>query len=114
MHRREAGIPEEAVMAGLGLKRNPGVSLLWITRSYKVWHPDGKPSNGILMTVGEPEMVEWWAEGRNATREEVIESVESGAPALYEQCDKDQDPIGSRHELARIMAVAQTLYPRAA
>jgi hypothetical protein len=32
--------------------------------------------------MGEPDRVEWWAEGRKATREEVQESIDSGLPNL--------------------------------
>ncbi len=68
-----------AESAGLAIARNPGVIALWRTRGYEVF-PD--PKGKILITVGEPEAVEWWTEGRSATRAEVIESLESGLPIL--------------------------------
>jgi hypothetical protein len=80
MVRREDGLPEGAAesMAGLGIKRNPGVVMLWHTRQYEVFKVD----NGVLIQMGEPESVEWLACGRPATPEEVIESIESGLPNL--------------------------------
>src|SRR5437879_499371 len=66
-------------VAGYPIMRNPGVVLLWITRQYEIF-PDGK--GGRLIQIGEPESVEWYREGRPATRAEVLESVESGLPAL--------------------------------
>ncbi len=68
-----------AEAAGLAIARNPGVMALWRTRSYEVFlDPKGMP----LLTAGEPETVEWWTQGRVATRAEVIESIESGLPIL--------------------------------
>jgi hypothetical protein len=56
------------------------------------------------MTVGDPiGQVEWWAEGRQATYGEVTASLESGLPLLFEQCEKDADPVGSRAELVKRM-----------
>jgi hypothetical protein len=80
MVRREDGLAPEVLesMAGVGLKRNPGVVLLWNSRTFETWNP----GNGYLIQMGEPESVEWYAEGRVATREEIIESIESGLPNL--------------------------------
>jgi hypothetical protein len=63
---------------GLALTRNPGVAMLWITRSYEIFRAD----NGYLMTMGEPESVEWYTLGQPATRAQVIESIETGMPIL--------------------------------
>jgi hypothetical protein len=89
MVRREEGLTSEELnsAAGHGLKRNPGVTMLWHTRNYewfdvgKEFH--GKPNHEYLITMGEPESVEWMAFGRAATRAEVIESIESGLPNLH-------------------------------
>lgn len=96
--RREVGLPDKPVSAGLMLKRNPGVTAVWVTRSFKPWRPpDGQ---GVLMTVGDPETVSWWAEGRQATYLEVTESIESGAPALIDASNKDPDPVDSMRDLS--------------
>lgn len=94
-HRREGDLPSEKVMPGFGIARNPGVTAVWITRSYRTFH------GGELIEVGAPEKVEWWAEGRQATYPEVTKSIEDGAPLLFEQCDKDEDPITSRSDLIK-------------
>jgi hypothetical protein len=80
MVRREENLPADAqAPGGRGLKRNPGVTCLWITRSYEVWNDGkGKP----LITVGDPSEVTWWREGRPATRAEVQASIDSGLPHL--------------------------------
>jgi hypothetical protein len=64
--------------AGIAITRNPGVAMLWITRQYEAFRVD----NGILIQMGEPESVEWYACGRVATRAEVCASIESGLPNL--------------------------------
>ncbi len=80
MVRREDGLSQQAWdnVAGMGLKRNPGVVMLWTTRNYEVFKVD----NGVLIQMGEPESVEWLACGRPATRAEVLESIDSGLPNL--------------------------------
>ena len=64
--------------AGFAITRNPGVAMLWITREYEVF----KVPNGVLIQMGEPESVEWYALGRLATRDEVMASIISGLPNL--------------------------------
>lgn len=75
--RDETNMPPNPSMAGVGIPRNPGVALLWICRAYKTFH-----HNGVLFDLGDPVAVEWIAEGREATRAEVMQSVVDGLPAL--------------------------------
>lgn len=85
MVRRESDMPAEAQdAAGFGIKRNPGVCMLWYTRNYEVYRTgaDGAGQAGYLITMGEPERIEWIREGRAATRAEVQESIDSGLPNL--------------------------------
>jgi len=65
--------------AGFAITRNPGVAMLWITRQFEVFK-DGK--GGLFIQMGEPDSVEWWACGREATRAEVTASIDSGLPNL--------------------------------
>lgn len=82
MVRREDERINNAVIrekaAGFAITRNPGVAMLWITRQYEVF----RAPNGYLIQMGEPESVEWYACGRLATRDEVVESIETGLPNL--------------------------------
>lgn len=64
---------------GVALTRNPGVAMLWFTREYEVFN-DGR--GNPLIQMGKPVAVEWWCEGRPATRAEVQESIDGGLPAL--------------------------------
>lgn len=86
--RDERELPENHSQAGFGIKRNPGVAMLWTSQSYKTWKPD---NGGVLFELGEPDAygVEWFCAGRRATRDEVMESVETGLPILLGQAAKD-------------------------
>jgi hypothetical protein len=86
MRRNERDIPEHLEPAGLMLRRNPGVTLIWTTLKYTIFK-DGQ--GGALFNVGEPERVEFFAEGRAATREEVMASIGSGLPILREMAERD-------------------------
>jgi hypothetical protein len=80
MDRREGGLEElETEHAGEMIRRNPGVTLLWTTRGYA---PFGDGRGGVLFRVGDPDSVEWYREGRPATRAEVEESIRTGLPIL--------------------------------
>ena len=107
MVRREGGM-EEADVAGIALKRNPGVAMLWTTRSFEIFEDDaGKP----LIRIHDPGSIEWWAEGGPATREEVARSVETGIPLLLEATGPE-GPEEMAHLAAR-KAWLETTYPAA-
>lgn len=66
---------------GFHIDRNPGVTALWTTREYRLIP---MTDNRRLISLGTPETVDWYAEGRTATREEVQESLDQGFPTLWE------------------------------
>jgi hypothetical protein len=76
--RREVNLPSGIHNAGVMIARNPGVALVWITRLYA----PRKAPGGVLFHMGDPLALLWFAEGRRATREEVLASIESGMPIL--------------------------------
>lgn len=85
MARREGGLPAETHSAGTAILRNPGVALVWLTRTYgRV--SDGR--GGMLLRVGKPIRISCYAEGRLATKPEVIESIQTGLPLLREIAEK--------------------------
>ena len=90
---------------GCALTRNPGVAMLWITRQFEVFN-DGK--GGMLIQMGEPEGVEWYAYGRPATRQEVQASIDSGLPNL-EAIARTQE--GAMEELRKYVARFQQYLP---
>jgi len=90
MVRREDELTEsnKGNVAGEMITRNPGVILIWVTRSYRIFQdPSGKP----LFQIGEPDHTSWWRLGRPATRAEVLESIQSGIPLLEAKCEGPDD-----------------------
>jgi hypothetical protein len=80
MVRREDEQPLNAA-AGFAIRRNPGVAMLWITREFELFRPPAG-NEGLLIQMGTPDSVEWWAEGKPATREQVLHSIDEGLSNL--------------------------------
>jgi hypothetical protein len=77
--RREAKKPDGTTIPGFGIMRNPGVALVWIAERYR---PVDDGNGGVLLSLGSPLGLLWYAEGRRATRAEILASIESGLPIL--------------------------------
>jgi len=109
MHRREDELVNDLKenSAGCPIRRNPGVALVWVTRKYEIWHDNLKRP---LIEMGDPEEVEWFAEGRAATRAEVEESIRTGMPLLEEMAHQEE---GAMEELLRRRAAINELLPAA-
>lgn len=84
--RRDNDMPDDVTMAGLPILRNPGVALVWVTLGYRA---QASGPGQILIDIGNPVELLWYAEGRRATRVEVEESINSGLPILQEQAAQD-------------------------
>jgi hypothetical protein len=94
MRRNEKDLPEGRNTAGIMIKRNPGVVLMWTTTNYKIFK-----SGGILFTIGEPEKVEFCSNGRTAEKQEILESINSGIPILMKEAEQDgPDGIADLHK----------------
>ena len=114
MVRNEKGMYDESgkLMEGLqepagnGLLRNPGAVCVWITNSYRPFRP---PGGGLLFSLGPPSDVLWFANGRRATRAEVMASIDSGYPLLQDIAQQD-GPAGIA-ALATQRAMAMALVP---
>ena len=106
MRRNEKDMPEHLEPGGIMLRRNPGVTLLWVTRHYKPFK-DGQ--GGVLFNVGDPQRVEFYAEGRKATHDEIMASIDSGMPTLRKMAERDGgDAIA---ELEQMYSKAMELVP---
>lgn len=107
MVRREGGLDElGATSAGFMIRRNPGAVMLWTTRQYRTFD-DGRGE--VLIRLGDPEAVEWYREGRPATRAEVEESVRAGLPSLEDLARGDGgDALAV---LGRMVADFERYYP---
>lgn len=92
--------------AGVAILRNPGVSAVWVTTRYTIFPDDNGPP---LIEVGDPVSVSWWREGRDALREEVLASIESGLPHLY---NADPTDLTARAEIDRRYDGMKCLLPK--
>jgi hypothetical protein len=111
MCRRDGGTPDGLVAAaGETISRNPGASLVWVTREFKAFRAQ-LGNEGVLFDVGEPVETSWWAEGRPATRAEVMASIRSGLPILEAACESDDDPAESLRMLDKQYHEALALVP---
>lgn len=110
MRRRDNRLPEGHVEPpGTMLRRNPGVALVWVSRTWSTWTaPDG----GLLFDIGDPTGVHWLAHGRAATRAEVMESINTGLPALREVAEaEEQERPGALAALGAAVRAATALVP---
>ena len=88
MVRRDRHMPGEAVNpAGIMIRRNPGASVVWVT-GYRGWETE-REGDGYLFRLSPPKQALWFAEGRQATRAEVLASINSGLPLLREMAEQD-------------------------
>ncbi len=105
--RRESNLPEESVdPAGIAIRRNPGVACLWHCNGYELFD-DG--SGGALFRLPNPSRVTWWCEGRKATRDEILESINSGLPILAKMAIEQS--LEAEAELRRCVRDAMKLIP---
>lgn len=114
MKRNEVDLPEgHRPPAGQAIMRNPGVAGVIITET---WKPFNDGNGGVLIQMGQPDAVEWYAQRRLATQREVMDSIESGLHLLREQCDSEKtekDRRDAHSELsARVMDVCLNWLPR--
>lgn len=94
MVRRENRLPEDATDPdGEMIRRNPGVALVWVTRTWKLL------AHHRLFDVGDPIETLWYAEGREATRSEVLASIDSGLPILRDAANGEPRPDRALAEL---------------
>lgn len=108
------GLPEGfKEPAGVCLDRNPGVAMIWVTRSYSLFRAE-KGNAGYLVNLGEPEEVLAFCEGRKATREEIMHSIDTGLPILREASEKAGEPDEARAELDRRYEETKQLVGRVA
>ena len=106
--RNTKDMPDEAQdPAGLYISRNPGVTLVYVTRTFEPFNA----GNGVLFRLGEPEDTLWYCKGRPATRHEVDEAIASGLPILLGQAE--QDGTEAVQKLNRLVQRAQKCLPAA-
>jgi hypothetical protein len=93
MRRRAAGLPEGLAVdthaPGATMAHNPGVTALWTTREQEAFSDD---KGGVLLRMGDPNEVLWFAEGRPATRAEALESLEEERETLRSVAAAGEQP----------------------
>jgi len=77
---------DEDVQRGHAILRNPGVALVWYCAGFAIQPTKGGPLFQVGPLTRKPT---WWAEGRQATREEVLRSIDSGFPHLFAACQHE-------------------------
>lgn len=106
MRRRDNNLPEDSAPPdGIMLTRNPGACAVWVTRRWS------RIRGHRLYDVGEPTQVLWFARGRQATRAEVLASIESGMPLLRGEAEQDPRPGEALALLEAQLAAAMALVP---
>ncbi|MEJ6847495.1 hypothetical protein V3589_14905 [Sinorhizobium fredii] len=76
--RNTRAMPDGSWTAGIMLDRNPGVTCIWVTLGYRWFNDNG----GVLFKIGDPERMQFFREGRPATRAEVDHSIATGVHHL--------------------------------
>jgi hypothetical protein len=115
--RNEKDLPEERKEpAGVGLRRNPGATLIWESihpsKPFRVPQGEMLGTPGILFDLGAPYRVSWWREGRPATRYDAQQAFDAGLPALTEVAEAQGQ--AAIEALAAATAEALLLFPAAA
>lgn len=83
---------------GVAEEHNPGMTLLWATKSY---HTD-TPTRPSVLRLGEPTTVRWFSEGRPASRELAIAAADDAYRRLSDMC-------GSQRELDHLDSALERL-----
>lgn len=87
--RIESALTKQCSAAGEMIKRNPGVALLWNTKSYQTFS-DHK--GGLLIRLGKATSIMAFANGERLTDFSVLEeSIESGIPLLEAVCQSSRE-----------------------
>ena len=101
MVRRKNDLPEHhRDAAGIGIERNPGVTLVWVTETYTLF----EAGNGLPFEIGKPKRVLAYREGRRATPEEITDSIATGFPLLARVAA--QEGMEAVHELEKMLGNA--------
>jgi hypothetical protein len=91
---------------GIMDERNPGVMALWVTPSFSIL----RTPNGPIISMGDPERVDWFTRGRAATATEAAEAFKVGAAKLLVHAEREAGEAGIV-ELVRLLIPARKLLP---
>jgi hypothetical protein len=97
---------QPAPAGGVMLEHNPGVTLIWHCLRYSL----NRQADGILFEIGPPSRCAWFREGREATRQEILDSFDLGLPILREMAEEEGPH--AVHELEQRLHRAMQLVPK--
>jgi hypothetical protein len=108
MRRNEEGLPPNHTPAAGGhmVLANPGVQAIWTTHGFEVVRAS-QGHDGAFIRMDQPRSVEWFTQGRPATREEVAAGFELGLPKLRELAARD----GAVRETEEDIVAARGYWP---
>jgi hypothetical protein len=98
----------------LGISHNPGVAMLWVTKTYRLFEvPDDAVREagaqpGVLFAIGAPVAIRFYREGRAATRAEIEAAIAKGLPYLRETA-ASQGPAAVAALLEQLQAFERLL-----
>ncbi|MGC9540210.1 hypothetical protein [Streptomyces sp. UG1] len=105
MRRWPIDVPDTVRPDGEMIERNPGVTLVWVTNTWRM-------VRGLqLWDVGEPVETLWFREGRPATCAEALAAIDSGMPLLRREAQTEPDPEQAQARLDRQYHHALALLP---
>lgn len=105
---RTANLPEGSRVPFGSLPGNPGAQAIYSCNSFQAYRVSAVLPD-VLMRLGPPTNVSWWAEGRPATRTEVLDAI-AGRLHFLEEAAKTEGDAALRH-LEREIAVAMKYLP---
>jgi len=82
---RTANLPKDGGKLPHGIDGNPGACCIWITETFRPYRTSGS----WLIEVGEPVEVLWWAEGKPASRQAILDSFDRRLPLLREMAQSE-------------------------
>lgn len=91
----KAAMGDGSTVPGVMIQHNPGVNLIWVTKSYHV-------EQGLFF-LGEPHALAWFREGRTATRAEIDAAIEKGLPYLRKAAAAENALPDLERQIARAM-----------
>jgi hypothetical protein len=101
--RPERPMPAGVHVAGHMIERNPGVSLMWTAESFALWRLAGHQTP--LIRLGPPLELAFWANGREATREELMRSLMAGLELLRGADPEPEAQLAIDRDLERFLAL---------
>lgn len=106
--QRRANMHKEASCIAGALPGNPGAMCIWITQTYKPYRVPGGGLGDWLIRIGDPVEVLWYAEGKPATREQILASFDRRLSFL-EDIAKQEGELAQRALAAQVDATMKLL-----